>query len=254
MNRLALLVEYDGTKYSGWQRQQKVRSVQGVIESALQKLLGAEIGIMGSGRTDSGVHAVGQVAHCTLTEPLPLPIERLGFALSGILPHDVRVKAAQYVRNDFHARHSAIDRMYKYRLDLSRTVFRRYFTWQTHYRINTDILQATAPLFVGNQDFTTFSKRNDAVYEHYRSIVSECVWREEEPDLWVLNIRAKRFLWGMVRLLTMAMVDTARGKQRIEDLSFALHARNRDYASPLAPAVGLTLHHVAYPEEFGVTW
>jgi tRNA pseudouridine38-40 synthase len=254
MSRTALLIEYDGTKYSGWQRQSKVRSVQGVVEDALQEVLGVATPIFGSGRTDKGVHATGQVAHCTTPESMNIPVERLAFALSAVLPHDVRVKAAQYVRDDFHARHSATERYYKYRIDTTRTVFRRYFTWQTHYHLDTNILQASAEMFLGNHDFTTFSKRNDAVYEHYRSIVSQCEWIEEEPGLWVLNIRAKRFLWGMVRLLTMAMVDTARGKTTIHHLAHALQSCDRELTSPLAPAVGLTLEQVVYPREFGLQW
>lgn len=249
--RIAFLIEYDGSFYSGWQRQLNAPSIQEIIENAFQKMFNRYVGVVSAGRTDAGVHAVGQVAHADLPAAVEIPGENLRMALNTLLPEEIRILSIVDVSDDFHARFSAIQRTYFYYISLHHTVFLRHYTWPIRYAIDEQKLVEAATIFEGTHDFTTFSKFNEDT-DTYVCKVFECKWEQLHPKLWRLRISANRFVYGMVRAVVGAMIDIARGKRTITEVSSALQQKDRSLSSPLAPAHGLFLTRVLYdPDPFG---
>jgi tRNA pseudouridine38-40 synthase len=248
MKTLAMSVEYDGTLYGGWQLQQNVPTVQGVLEKALSIITGEQITIHGSGRTDAGVHAYEQVAHAVVPDSFSIPNDKLCVAINTRLPHDVRINKASLLETPFHARFDAIEREYLYKISTQRSVFNRMYVWTPRYPLNGDILQLAAETFIGEHDFTTYSKHNPTTAS-YICKVKKCFWTwHEDIQEWHLTIAANRFVYGMVRCLTGAMTDAARGVLSLAQLAEALEAKDRTLASWLAPPQGLYLHKVLYKQ------
>ncbi len=248
---LLLLLEYDGTRYAGWQRQPNAITIQAVLEEALGKVAGQPLHAVAAGRTDAGVHARGQVVHVRLPSLWRIPAERIPYALNSYLPEDIRIRRAQLTEQPIHARYDACARYYSYTLSRAPSVFCRHFRWHVRYPFDPELLCAAAPVFLGTHDFTTFSKHNPA-QRHSICTVTEARWERLCSTCWRFHIRADRFLYGMVRALVGAMLQVARRRLSIEDLRQALHQRNRRYASPLAPPQGLVLERVFYPEHLHV--
>lgn len=244
--RIALLVEYDGTNYAGWQRQKNALSVQEVLEQAVEQTVGVQCDVIGAGRTDAGVHGSGQVAHCRVPEHFAIPSHKIAVALNTRLPRDVRVAAAVLTEQPFHARFDASAREYSYALSQSQSVFYQRYTWQPRFALKTALLQEVAECFVGTHDFTTFSKLN-ADTQSYVCAVELSAWKRVAEEHWVYIVRADRFVYGMVRSIVGAMVDVARGRRTVQDIREALSCADRSLKSPLAPACGLVLRRVYYP-------
>jgi tRNA pseudouridine38-40 synthase len=247
MRRIALLIEYDGTAYAGWQRQDNALTVQEVLETAAAKILGLPTTVVGSGRTDAGVHGRGQVAH--LDAPLLCRIDGGSFAraLNSCLPRDVRIRASAAVGERFQARFDAIRREYLYTVVLQQqhSVFHNRFAWSLRSRFDAGLVQAAADIFLGTHDFTTFSKMN-ASTEHYRCVIQKAAWREVESGVWQFHIIADHFVYGMVRSLVGAMVDVGNGRRTLADIGSALALCDRSQNSALAPSAGLVLWRVHY--------
>jgi tRNA pseudouridine38-40 synthase len=248
MPKLALLLEYDGTCYSGWQRQKNAPSVQEEIERAFEHLTQVQCDVIGSGRTDAGVHGYGQVAHAAIPVSCTIPEEKFARALNSVLPTDIRIRSVRCVSDEFHARFQAVRREYCYTLSHHYSVFRRRYSWQVRVPFNAALLARAAEVFLGKHDFTTFSKLNHDT-EHYHCAVEHSEWREIEHGVWQYRIAANRFVYGMVRSIVGAMIDVASHKRTADDLRAALARCNRAFASPLAPPVGLILWRVRYEEE-----
>ncbi|MCS6965214.1 MAG: tRNA pseudouridine(38-40) synthase TruA [Candidatus Kapabacteria bacterium] len=248
---LLLLLEYDGTRYAGWQRQPNALTVQAVLEDVFLHLAGVRLHAVAASRTDAGVHARGQVVHIRLPDTWNIPEERIPHALNSLLPEDIRVRRAQLTHQPIHARYDACARQYSYTLTCSPSVFSRHFCWYVPYPFDPELLSDAASIFVGTHDFTTFSKHHPET-RHYICTVLEAYWERLCPYRWRFNIRADRFVYGMVRALVGAMLQAARRRRTIEDLQYALAARNRRYASPLVPPNGLVLERVFYPEHLDV--
>lgn len=244
--RLALLVEYDGTHYAGWQRQQNALSVQEAVEQAVWKTVGIHCDVIGAGRTDAGVHGSGQVAHCRVPDSFAIPSRKIAVAINTRLPRDIRIAAAVLTDSSFHARFDASAREYSYAVSQSQSVFYRHYTWQPRFPLKTELLQETADCFLGTHDFTTFSKLN-ADTQSYVCSIELSSWRRVAEEHWVYTVRANRFVYGMVRSLVGVMVDVARGKRTLEEVREALTRADRMLKSPLAPACGLVLRRVYYP-------
>lgn len=242
---LALLIEYDGTSYAGWQYQANGRSVQETIEQAITETYGVTCAVVGSGRTDAGVHARGQVAHLHITDGHDVPIAKVPIALNVRLPRDIRIRDARDVDTDFHARFGATAREYVYTIAREESVFHRHFAWRPELPYDAGLLGNAARTFVGKYDFTTYSKLN-ANTKSYVCDVSTCRV-EPESDRLVIRIRADRFVYGMCRSIVGAMMEAARGKIDPSDLSDRLAACDRRLQSPIAPAHGLILNRVSYP-------
>ncbi|RMH71195.1 MAG: tRNA pseudouridine(38-40) synthase TruA [Gemmatimonadetes bacterium] len=246
MRNIKLTLEYDGTAFHGWQIQPEMRTVQGVLEAVLSQLLQTDIQVIGSGRTDAGVHALGQVANFRTTNPLPL--ERLHKGLNALLPDDVVVHQVETVSPAFHARFDAYRRCYRYRMTYRPVAIGRAYVWYYPYaRLDVSQMQTAAQLLLGDHDFQAFCASGSDV-AHYRVNVMHQEWQVQEDNL-TFEICANRFLRGMVRSLVGTMVAIGRGKMPISQLQEALETGQRNLVGPTAPPQGLYLTQVLYPDD-----
>jgi tRNA pseudouridine38-40 synthase len=242
--RIALLVQYDGAGFNGWQIQNGGRTVQGDIEKAIRILTGAESRLTAAGRTDSGVHALGQVAHFDCTSNITL--QRLCIGLSGILERDVSVKNAYAVPRDFHARYSAIAREYLYLIHngRQRSPFMLNRAMWVHHPIDTEYLRAAVSHLVGEHDFASFCKKISTDGGTVRRIDSIGIERKEE--LIIIKIRGNAFLHNMIRIIIGTLCDMHRRGDDPDRMCEILAERNRDHAGATAPPCGLYLRRVEY--------
>ncbi len=249
MQRLALLIEYDGTGYAGWQVQNNGVSVYQKINEALRITYGLDVDLVGAGRTDAGVHASGQVAHIDLPQGAStIPLEKVAIALNMRLPKDVRIRAAAPVHETFHARFDAIEREYVYRMSTDFTVFERTSVWTPDLpwdpHIIVEALNART-LLIGRHDFTTFSKHNPSTASYLCDL--RALSAEYHAPYLTLRIKADRFVYGMCRLLVGGLWSVARGKTDAADLMERLERKDRQLQLGSAPAHGLYLNRVRYP-------
>lgn len=250
MKTLVLLVEYDGSAYGGWQTQNNSLTIQDVLEKIIRKITSLPLCVVGSGRTDAGVHARGQVASIELLGSFPIPIERIAVSLNSMLPHDIRIREVNILDGSFNARFGPIARQYSYTISQEESVFIRYFTALFKYKFDMQLMQKVSEVFLGKHDFTTFSKFNRST-KSYVCDISRSEW-EFNDKLLIYNVCADRFVYGMVRALVGAMIDVGRGKRTIEEITQALEEKNRDLSSPAAPAEGLVLERIFYPEHLNI--
>jgi tRNA pseudouridine38-40 synthase len=243
-----LILHYDGGAFAGWQRQKAARTVQGDLEAALERLVGHRTSVVGAGRTDAGVHALGQAAAAAVTERWePSDLVR---ALNALLPSDVWAASACRMVPGFNPRRDAIERTYCYRIGLdagARSPFRRRYEWALAPQLAPALLAASAAELVGEHGFRGLSAWGQEK-THYRCRVLEAAWQLREDgtglEFW---ITADRFLHRMVRILVGTMVDIARGRRPPSHLSRLLKATDNQGASPPAPPHGLFLVNVRYP-------
>lgn len=249
-----LVLHYDGGAFAGWQRQPNARTVQADVEDALARLVGQPVTVIGSGRTDAGVHAVGQAAAATVPERWePGELVR---ALNALLPADVWVESACRMAAGFNPRRHAIERTYCYRIGLdagARSPFRRRYEWALTVPLDEDLLHAAAAQLAGTHGFRALSTAGQEK-AHYRCTVLEAQWqrREDAPgyELW---ITADRFLHRMVRFLVGLMTDVARRRRPLDDVARLLDTEDNQAASPPAPPMGLFLVGVRYPAHWYAT-
>jgi tRNA pseudouridine38-40 synthase len=245
-----LVLHYDGAGFSGWQRQPATRTVQGVLESALERLCNAPVGALGAGRTDAGVHARGQAVGVRV--PLKWEAAELRRALNAVLPADVWVASAVEMSDAFHARYSATARRYSYHVGTDREAqspFRRRWEWALEEALSRDALAQCARALLGTQRFLAFAVRGTAPEEDdHRCTIIEAAWRESPSGL-VFEIEANRFLHHMVRFLVGTMIDIARGRRPISDFAMLLEADDNRRTSAPAPSHALFLEVVRYPRD-----
>jgi tRNA pseudouridine38-40 synthase len=244
--RFKLTVEYDGSPYAGWQRQNNAPSVQAALERAASALDGTPVAVYGAGRTDSGVHATGQVAHCDLTQ------ERSEDVVRDALNHHLRAERiaileAQAVSMDFHARFSAIERRYLYRLLDRRTPSPLLAgqVWHWPRRLDTASMHEAAQCLVGRHDFTTFRDINCQADSPVKSLDEIGVSRIGEEVQ--ISCRARSFLHRQVRSIVGSLVEVGNGRWDVSDMASALEAKDRQACGRVAPAHGLYLTGVGYP-------
>lgn len=248
---IQLVVQYDGTDFSGWQVQPQTRTVQGELEDVVARLTGGPVRVTGAGRTDAGVHARGQSAGLAV-EPHWTP-ERLRRAVNQQLPHDIWIAAAHEMDPSFHARFSAVSRRYRYVVGLhddSWSPFRRRFLhpWEGNRALDEDALAWCATATLGEHAFRGFAVRGTAPAEdNHRCDVRDCRWTRSDGDL-VLDIEANRFLHHMVRFLVGTMLDVASARRPRDEFIALLAATANDEVSAPAPASGLSLERVSYPD------
>lgn len=250
---LALTVAYDGARFAGFARQQGLRTVQGSIESALATVLRHEVATTGAGRTDAGVHALGQVVSFDAdgTEPDASALRRSVDALSG---DGIVVREIRMVRAGFSARFDATAREYRYRMVHGPVppLFMRHYAWHVAHPLDEDAMRRAASVLAGEHDFRSFCVAESA--EGKRTVrridVIELLHEEHlgERSLTV-RIVGNAFLHSMVRVIVGSLVEVGVGRRRSEWLESALHARERSAAGPTAPPHGLTLHSVTYPDD-----
>jgi tRNA pseudouridine38-40 synthase len=258
MRRIALLIEYDGTEYVGWQRQPSGMTVQEALEIAVRDMLAEaaspsyEYPVVGSGRTDAGVHGLGQVAHVDIPTECSIPQATIQRALNSWLRRagrtDIHIRSAAEVDASFHARFHAIQREYRYTVRAEYSVFHQRYAWQPALPFQPERLFDAARVFVGTHDFTTFSKHNPET-SNYTCTVETAEWTHRADNSYEFRICANRYVYGMVRSIVAAMMDVARGKRGIDELYAALEQRSRLGNSQLAPPHGLVLWRVRYPTD-----
>jgi tRNA pseudouridine38-40 synthase len=247
MASFKLTLAYDGTNYVGWQRQASGTSVQGLIEGALAELEGQSVTVHGAGRTDAGVHALGQVASFTLERPIDAGI--LLRAVNARLPPDVRVLSAAAVPEGFHARFSAIRKRYRYRFSDAAVLspFERSYVWHVSGALNVGAMDEAARFLEGRHDFAGFASAGGATRSTVRTMISAKVRRE--PDaLVIFEITGDGFLRHMVRAIAGTLAEIGHGRRLRESMDHVLASRDRAQAGPTAPARGLFLVEVEYAD------
>jgi tRNA pseudouridine38-40 synthase len=236
------VVEYDGTNYSGWQRQINSNSIQQTLEEALSTVLREKISIVGSGRTDAGVHALNQVFNFRSNSKIDLPSVRK--ALNSILPNDISIKYLETADEDFHSRFSAISREYLYIISLRKNVFCDRFCWTIFGKLDLETLKNSQEIFIGKKNFAAFCKNSDEL-ENVICTVDYSRWLIRKEILFYF-IRADRFIHGMVRGIVGCMIEIARGRLDTNDVRLLFSSDGKAKGSYWAPASGLVLYKVNY--------
>jgi len=245
---LKLTISYDGTGFAGWQVQPGARTVQGVLEDAFSKLEGTPVGVHGAGRTDSGVHALGQVAH--VETGLLLSSDRVAGALNARLPDDVRIRSVEDAPAGFNARFSATRRSYAYVMAVEESPLWRNRRWVVGRRLDMEAMRAAAETLVGEHDFSSFCLTGSAPAHHRCRLDSISLeWHPELGGMMILRLDANRFLRGMVRSIVGTLADVGRGRTSVTEFRNILEARDRSEAGATAPACGLYLEKVEYSGE-----
>ena len=247
MPRFRLLLEYNGTRYSGWQVQRNARTVQGDLIEAVRKVTGRSdrVEVYGAGRTDAGVHALGQVAHVDVATTLP-PATLLA-RVNEALPADINVLDVRTVGHRFHARHDAVARRYVYQVSRRRSAFSKPFVWWVRERLDVQAMRRGAASFVGRLDFESFS--DDEADEKSTTVQVDAVDVTEEGALVLIRVTGSHFLWRMVRRMVGVLVRVGTGELRQNDVARLLSSDGEDVARLTAPASGLFLEQVIYPGE-----
>ena len=242
MRTVKMVVEYDGTDFSGWQFQKNGRSVQGELERAAGELLQETIRVTGAGRTDAGVHARGQVCHYMTSSSMDT--KSIFRGVNALLPADVVVRDVEIVPQEFHSRYSAKARVYRYYISEGPSALMRRYRWALGYSLDISAMQECSGSILGEHDFKSFCKEQAEV-NHYRCIVTKSGWEKSGQDL-IFEIVANRFLHGMVRALVGTIVEVGRGYRTIADFARICAAGNRSEAGMAAPPMGLFLERVLY--------
>jgi len=248
------VAQYDGAEFAGWQRQPDGRTVQAEFEAVLEKLMGRRTAATGAGRTDTGVHALGQGVGFLASERWAADTAGLHRALNALLPRDIWVARMYAMRAGFHARNSALARRYRYVIGTdpaAHSPFRRPYEWALGRPLEGTLLARAAELLVGEHDFRGLAATGArSTRPHYRSRVALAEWAPRTDGAGVtFTIEADRFLHRMVRFLVGAMVDIALCRRPLDDLPRLLSAADNQAASPPAPPQGLYLEAVRYPAD-----
>lgn len=244
MLRYFLEVSYKGTNYSGFQSQKNANSIQEEVEKAFAILHKEKAVLTGSSRTDAGVHALQNFFHFDFEKSLH---PQLVYKINAILPEDIVVKSIKQVHSDAHCRFDAVSREYKYFVYRQKDPFLRDRAYYYPYKINIEKLQQAAAILTEYQDFTSFSKRNTQV-KTFVCQIQRSEWFQENQCL-VYNVKANRFLRGMVRALVATMLKVGRGTIDLEEFKRIVEAKDCTQASFAVPATGLFLIAVNYPQQ-----
>lgn len=243
--RYFIYLEFDGSAYSGWQIQPHSPSVQQTLEQSLALFLRQDVSVTGAGRTDAGVHASEMVAHFDLDEPQDCAW--MQNKLNGILPADIAVHRIVPVKADAHARFDAISRTYKYYVTLNKSAFNRDYSWFLPNVPDFEMMNSAAEILMKTVDFTSFSKlHTDTKTNDCR--VTEAKWEELPDGRWVFTITADRFLRNMVRAIVGTLMEVGRGKLTVDGFQRIIESKDRCSAGDSAPAQGLFLHKIVYPD------
>lgn len=241
-----LTIEYDGTRYRGWQAQTNTdRTVAGVLLRAVREVFGADATIGGAGRTDAGVHAIAQVAHVKARKVPAGDAKDIVWGVNDLLPHDVNVLSAEPALPAFHARHDAFSRTYLYRISRRRTAFDKRFVWWVRDRLDAAAMARAAPLFEGRRDFSSFCENPEGQQSTIVVVLRSTVV-EEGPEI-RYRIEASHFLWKMVRRLVGTLVEVGRGSLSEVQVARLLQEKSAAPAQWTAPPSGLFLERVKYP-------
>jgi tRNA pseudouridine38-40 synthase len=246
MTRFKLYIEYEGTRYRGWQVQKNARTVQGDLLHAVQKVFNTpRVDLQGSGRTDAGVHALCQVAHVDLETMLAPEIVRM--KINDELPADINILDVEKVSAQFHARHDATARGYLYQISRRRTALGKRYVWWVKDALDIDLMREAARAFSGMHDFRSFTE--DDPEEKSTTLKLDRIQLDEQGDLILIRIVGSHFIWKVVRRMVGVLVEVGRRKLTAEDLKRFLHTQSDQPAHFTAPPSGLFLERVYYRED-----
>ena len=245
-SRFKLIIEYEGTRYSGWQKQENAKTIQGTIVKAAREVFGDDyLDFQGSGRTDSGVHALSQIAHLDVKTVLAPEIIRM--KLNDKLSHDMNILEVQKTSKNFHARHDAKARSYIYQISRRRTAFAKNYVWWIKDELDFLKMQSVSKLFIGMNNFASFSDDNPD--EKSTKVLIDDIQLKEEADLILIRITGSHFIWKMVRRIVGILVEVGRGRKSEKDILFYLNNKSNEPAKFTAPPSGLFLEKVTYENE-----
>ncbi len=242
MNNYRIIIQYDGGNYAGWQEQENANTVQETIKNSINTILRQEINLIGSGRTDAGVHALGQVANFKTGQELD--IYKFQHSLNSVLPDDISIRKTDKAVESFHSRFDAKKRSYLYYIGRNKSPFFNPYSFQYRGKIEIDVLNKLSASFIGEKDFTSFSKKNSETKNKICNIY-HARWRETN-DLIIFLIQANRFLHGMVRTITgtlLRAMEKDLGENYINEI---FSKKDREAAAEAVPAKGLFLYKVSY--------
>lgn len=247
MPRYRAIIAYDGTNFSGFQVQPNGRTVQAEIEATLKKMnKGQSITIFGSGRTDAGVHAAGQVIHFDYPEKRPL--ERMRYALDTQTPTDIAVKSVEIVPDTFHARYHAKGKTYEFRVDIGkpRSPFRRFYASYYPYSLELEKIEVALQDLLGTHDFTSFCASGSSVEDKVRTIYEASMRTNETGDELIFTFRGDGFLYKMIRILVGTLLRIGNGRMEANAIPAIIAGKDRNLAGPTAHPEGLYLVEVRY--------
>lgn len=240
-----MIISYDGSRYEGWQRQTRTKeTIQGKLEDALLRVTGEKVQIIGAGRTDAGVHAIGQYGNTHLSQAYDT--KQLEDRLNRALPNDISIHQLEEKDERFHSRFSAREKHYRYRIRMSseKNVFARRFVWQLGEELDVEAMKEGAALLTGTHDYTSFCGNKHMKKSAVRTVYAINLKREGGELL--LDYRGDGFLQNMIRIITGTLVEIGEGKRSPKDLPYVLEAKDRALAGFTAPPEGLCLMEVIY--------
>jgi len=237
-----ITIQYDGKRYAGWQIQDNAFTVQEVISNSIKQILQEEINVIGAGRTDAGVHALGQVANFTLSKELDL--FNFKYSLNSVLPDDISITNVESVDEKFHARFSAKRRSYIYLISHQKSPFFDRYSYTLFSGFDQDRMNELSKVLIGTQDFTSFSKTNTEVQNKICEVY-EARWRRQK-NLFIFYIEANRFLYGMVRAIIGSLLKAYSSENGMNYLQNIFNQKDRSAAADSVPAKGLFLYKVKY--------
>jgi tRNA pseudouridine38-40 synthase len=246
MKNIKLVIEYDGTAYHGWQSQKNALSVQGVIESALKKATGEDVKLIGSGRTDTGVHALGQAANFHTSANIPP--DKYTYVLNSLLPDDIVIKSSVEVDSSFHARFDAKRRKYRYIMRNSRfpSALDRNREWHVKGVLDFTAMERCCEHLVGTHDFSVFMAAGSYVENAIRTVMSTSLYKD--GDRIIFEITANGFLYNMVRIIAGTLVQVGKGEMSPDEIPGLIKSGDRNKAGMTAPPYGLYLVEVYYDD------
>ncbi|HFF7705322.1 TPA: tRNA pseudouridine(38-40) synthase TruA [Enterococcus faecium] len=247
MVRYKAIIAYDGINFNGFQKQPNGRTVQEEVEKTLQKMAnGKEITVFGSGRTDAGVHAIGQVIHFDYPEERPL--ERMRFALDTQSPEDIAVRQVEIVSEEFHARYLVKEKTYQFRVDIGkpRSPFRRHYASYYPYPLDLGKIQRALPDLLGTHDFTSFCASGSSIEDKVRTIYEAKMEVNETKDELLFTFRGNGFLYKMIRILVGTLLKIGNGRLPEDSIPAIIAKKDRNAAGPTAHPEGLYLYEVKY--------
>lgn len=241
---IKIIIEYDGTNYHGWQRQKNAITIQQVLEEAIGSVTGEKISLIGSGRTDAGVHAIAQVANFFTNTTIP--IDRLPYAINSKLPRDITVNHASIVPPDFHARKSAIAKIYNYRIYNANfpSPLYRHYTYFYSRPLDVNAMKKAAKFFIGEHDFSAFRTTGSSIKTTVRRIEHLEILQDDK----LINIRicANGFLYNMARIIAGTLLEVGAHKKKPEEVPEILRSKDRNKAGKTLAPQGLCLLKVIY--------
>ncbi len=245
MRNIKITIEYDGTRYSGWQIQKNTeQTIQQILQDSLREINKDPVKVTGAGRTDAGVHALGQVANFNIN--VPIPVDRIPRALNRLLPSDIVCKEAEEVAKDFHARYDARGKQYQYRI-LNRALpsaFLNKYSYHFILPLDISLMREAAGYLEGTNDFSAFQASGSPIEDCVRTIDYIEILEQDQEIL--IKVRGDGFLYKMVRIIAGTLIQTGSKKIPVKDIQYIIESRERQRAGITAPAHGLTLVEVYY--------